>query len=58
MAGNDPLAQWLYNRLISSYYSEVTWEELDENDKSFWEHEANAVRVAVARDGFKESDNA
>ncbi|MFD5308297.1 hypothetical protein [Streptomyces ardesiacus] len=56
MPEKDTLAEWLYNRFISSYYSEVTWDELDENDKSFWEHEANAVRRAVARGGFKESE--
>lgn len=51
----DTLAEWLYKRLIQSYHSEVTWEELDENDKSYFEHEAAAVRRAVARGGFKES---
>jgi hypothetical protein len=53
MSDRDTLAEWLYKRLISSYYSEITWEDLDDNDKSFWEHEAAAVRRAVARGGFK-----
>jgi hypothetical protein len=51
----DTLAEWLYNRFFPR---DAPWSELDEDEKSFFEHEANAVRRAVARGGFKESNNA
>lgn len=53
MSEKDTLAAWLYNR-FSDTVSIYSWEELPEVDKDFWEHEANAVRRAVARAGFKE----
>jgi hypothetical protein len=29
------------------------WENLDADDRSYWEHQARAVRRAVTRGGFK-----
>ncbi|BET51789.1 hypothetical protein RGQ21_67710 [Kitasatospora aureofaciens] len=52
MTEKDTLAEWLFNRY---FLSGTPWSDLDEDNKSFWEHEANAVRRAVARGGFKES---
>lgn len=46
----DTLANWLYRRLDKSA---TPWEDLDLVDREYWEHEAQAVRRAVARDGFK-----
>lgn len=44
----DTLPQWLCGR-----FGDEPWIDLDEADRSFWEHEAAAVRRAVARGGFK-----
>src|ERR1044072_5234559 len=46
----DTLPQWLYKRFGSRRFR---WDELDEADTSYWEHEAAAVRRAVARNGFR-----
>lgn len=52
LSDQDTLAEWLYHR----YATDVgPWGELPDEDKFFWEHEANAVRRAVARGGFKET---
>lgn len=47
----DTLPAWLYQR-----FNRVApaWASLSDADRSFWEHEAAAVRRAVARDGFRE----
>lgn len=48
----DTLAEWLFNRF--AVWTARKWDELDGDDRLYWEHEANAVRRAVARGGFKE----
>ncbi|MEH0542960.1 hypothetical protein QA802_07725 [Streptomyces sp. B21-105] len=46
----DSLPAWLYQRFMPDGEG---WENLDADDRSYWEHHARAVRRAVARDGFK-----
>jgi len=46
----DTLPAWLYQRFMSHG---VGWDNLDADDRAYWEHEAAAVRRAVARGGFK-----
>jgi hypothetical protein len=46
----DTLSAWLYRRFMPHG---VGWDNLDEGDRSYWEHQARAVRRAVARGGFK-----
>ncbi len=46
----DTLAPWLYRRFM---VAGVGWDQLDEDDRSYWEHHARAVRRAVARGGFR-----
>ncbi|WP_097930930.1 MULTISPECIES: hypothetical protein [unclassified Streptomyces] len=46
----DTLAPWLYQRFMVAGEG---WDRLDEDDRSYWEHHARAVRRAVARGGFK-----
>lgn len=53
MNEDDTLAEWLYQRFTVQI---TLWEDLDEDHKDYWKHEANAVRRAVARGGFKEGD--
>lgn len=55
MNETDTLAEWLYCRFLTDSALRTPWDCLTTEDKSFWEHEANAVRRAVARGGFKES---
>ena len=45
----DSLPAWLYQRFMPDG---VGWENLDADDRSYWEHHARAVRRAVARGGF------
>ena len=54
----DTLAQWLFRRFNSPRVQPYAtdWGKLDEADKSWWEHEADAVRRAVGRGGFKDGD--
>jgi len=47
----DTLAAWLYQRFM---VQGVGWDDLDEGDRTYWEHHARAVRRAVARGGFKQ----
>ncbi|MEU8537117.1 hypothetical protein [Streptomyces parvulus] len=47
----DTLGAWLYQRFMAHG---VGWDNLDEDDRSHWEHQARAVRRAVARGGFKQ----
>ncbi|MFD4795951.1 hypothetical protein [Streptomyces anulatus] len=44
------LAAWLNQRFDPRG---PNWDRLDEDDRSYWEHHARAVRRAVARGGFK-----
>ena len=46
----DTLPAWLYQRFM---VSGVGWDNLDADDRAYWEHQARAVRRAVARGGFK-----
>lgn len=46
----DTLANWLHLRFGKNA---TAWEYLDLVDREYWEHEAQAVRRAVARGGFK-----
>lgn len=48
----DTLPAWLYQRYTPA---QPLWEDLSESDRSYWEHEARAVRRAVARNGFKDA---
>ncbi|MEU0952811.1 hypothetical protein ABZ353_10780 [Streptomyces niveus] len=51
----DTLAAWLYHRFSGRVWTaQLSWEFLSQDDKDYWEHEAKAVRRAVARGGFKE----
>lgn len=52
-AVNDTLPQWLYVRFGKGG---LGWHELDADTRSWWAHEAQAVRRAVARNGFKQPD--
>jgi hypothetical protein len=47
----DTLPAWLYQRFMPDG---IGWDQLDEDDRSYWEHQARAVRRAVARGGFKQ----
>lgn len=49
----DTLPQWLYQRYVPAD-ERVPWENLSEEDRSYWEHHAAATRRAVARGGFKD----
>jgi hypothetical protein len=46
----DTLANWLHLRFGKTV---TAWEYLDLVDREYWEHEAQAVRRAVARGGFR-----
>ncbi|TGZ14705.1 hypothetical protein DV517_61880 [Streptomyces sp. S816] len=48
--GPDTLAAWLHWRFGTPA---EPWSEVPDEDKACWEHQARAVRRAVARDGFK-----
>lgn len=47
----DTLPEWLYWRFACD--RNVPWDELHDDIRSYWAHEAAAVRRAVARGGFK-----
>ena len=49
----DTLPEWLYQRFGRRQPAAPEWSVLLDEDKSFWEHEAAAVRRAVGRGGFK-----
>jgi hypothetical protein len=49
----DTLAQWLWKRYRRDVTGPARWDEIPQEDKQFWEHEAAAVRRAVGRGGFK-----
>lgn len=46
----DTLPAWLYQRFMPDGEG---WDALAEDDRSYWEHQARAVRRAVQRGGFK-----
>lgn len=48
--GPDTLPAWLYRRFAGGV---PAWEWLDDGDRTYWEHQAAAVRRAVERGGFK-----
>jgi len=50
--GPDTLPAWLHRRFAGGV---PAWEFLDDGDRAYWEHQAAAVRRAVARGGFKTS---
>jgi hypothetical protein len=52
-APTDTLPEWLYQRFARYRRHAPTWGQLTENDQSYWEHEAAAVRRAVVRGGFE-----
>jgi hypothetical protein len=49
-AESDTLPAWLYQRFMPDG---TGWENLDDDQRSYWKHQARAVRRAVARNGFK-----
>lgn len=53
-ASEDTLPAWLYQRFSRSRPNSPAWERLMDEDRSYWEHQARAVRRAVARGGFRE----
>jgi hypothetical protein len=46
----DTLPAWLAQRFDPNG---APWDSMSPDDRSYWEHQAKAVRRAVARDGFK-----
>ena len=48
----DTLPAWLQQRFDPRG---PDWDKLDDDDRAYWEHQARAVRRAVARNGFKET---
>ncbi|MFE2297961.1 hypothetical protein ACFXAW_07170 [Streptomyces sp. NPDC059445] len=48
----DTLPAWLYSRFNESLDAPA-WDRLTDADRTYWEHQARAVRRAVARGGFK-----
>jgi len=49
-AAPDTLAAWLAHRFD---LNSPPWNGMPDDDRSYWEHQARAVRRAVARGGFK-----
>ncbi|MER5277768.1 hypothetical protein ABT025_18695 [Streptomyces sp. NPDC002809] len=50
-AGADTLPAWLHQRFAVT--GPTVWGNLDDDQRSYWEHQAKAVRRAVTRNGFK-----
>ncbi|MFJ9012298.1 hypothetical protein [Streptomyces canus] len=50
----DTLPAWLYQRFSRSRPNTPAWDRLMDEDRSYWEHHARAVRRAVERNGFRE----
>jgi hypothetical protein len=46
----DTLPAWLYQRFMADGEG---WTNLDDDQRAYWEHQAAAVRRAVARGGFR-----
>lgn len=51
----DTLPHWLYER-FGSKHSTFKWDAMSDGDRTYWAHEAAAIRRAVARNGFKHGD--
>jgi hypothetical protein len=51
----DTLAPWLANRFDPQG---APWDGMSDDDRTYWEHQARAVRRAVARGGFKSQEAA
>jgi hypothetical protein len=51
---HDTLPAWLHQRFMPDG---TGWDQLDDDDRSYWEHQARAVRRAVLRGGFKQPSN-
>lgn len=51
----DTLPQWLYQRYACTGQpsGRVAWDDLNDNDRSYWEHQARATQRAVTRGGFR-----
>ncbi|MFE1515820.1 hypothetical protein ACFW9I_03125 [[Kitasatospora] papulosa] len=49
---DDTLPAWLHQRFTPEGRA-ANWDSLSDDDRSYWEHHARAVRRAVARGGFK-----
>jgi hypothetical protein len=49
----DTLAEWLFHRFGRNGAKGLDWSKISEEDVKYWHHEADAVRRAVARGGFK-----
>lgn len=57
------LAEWVFYRFSASVVDRsedggAAWEALDEDSRLHWQHEADAVRRAVERDGGRPSQPA
>ena len=54
---DDTLPQWLFKRFghYRPEFADEVWDRLTDDNKAFWQHEADAVRRAVGRGGFKTS---
>jgi hypothetical protein len=48
----DTLPEWLYQR-FGRRDNTLQWNDLPDDEKSYWAHEAAAVRRAVQRGGFR-----
>ncbi len=51
-ADEDTLPAWLYQR-FAVIHGIPAWDRIDDGQRAYWEHQAAAVRRAVARGGFK-----
>jgi hypothetical protein len=51
----DTLPQWLHHRFGAYLHGgdNQPWDQLEDADRDYWTHEADAVRRAVARGGFR-----
>lgn len=49
----DTLPEWLYQRFARHGSNASSWEQLGDDDREYWRHEALAVARAVGRGGFK-----
>jgi hypothetical protein len=54
---SDTLPAWLYQR-FAVIHGCPPWDRATDRDRAYWEHQAAAVRRAVARGGFKTTEAA
>jgi hypothetical protein len=47
----DTLPAWLYQR-FAVIHGCAPWDQIDDGQRAYWEHQARAVRRAVERNGF------